>query len=285
MLRRAFREIVKICAVLLIAGFLGAALVRLAPGFGVSEQELDLRLREESISALREKAVGANVFVYYRDYLAGAARGDLGTSVSLGRPVRELMTERIPLTVRSVAIGLALGWVLALTFALSAACVRFWPYEALTTVIAGSLLCVPTAAIALLLVFARGPAPFVIALVVFPKVFRFTQNLLNKADGEPFVLAAMARGIGRGRILVRHILPATGRELIALAGISVSLALSASIPTEAICDSPGIGQLAWQAALARDLPLLVNVTLVVTFVTLVANSFSDVITVASDRDR
>jgi len=35
---------------------------------------------------------------------------------------------------------------------------------------------------------------------------------------------------------------------------------------------PGIGQLAWQAALARDLPLLVNVTVLVTLVTLLANS-------------
>jgi ABC-type dipeptide/oligopeptide/nickel transport system permease component len=40
---------------------------------------------------------------------------------------------------------------------------------------------------------------------------------------------------------------------------------------------PGIGQLAWQAALARDLPLLVNITILVTLVTLLANSGADVI--------
>jgi ABC-type dipeptide/oligopeptide/nickel transport system permease component len=46
---------------------------------------------------------------------------------------------------------------------------------------------------------------------------------------------------------------------------------------EALCDIPGIGQLAWKAALGRDVALLVNLTMIVTLVTLVANSASDVV--------
>ena len=46
---------------------------------------------------------------------------------------------------------------------------------------------------------------------------------------------------------------------------------------EALCGLAGVGQLAWQAALARDLPLLVNITVLVTLVTLLANSGADVI--------
>ena len=53
------------------------------------------------------------------------------------------------------------------------------------------------------------------------------------------------------------------------------MAVGASIPIEVVCDSPGLGQLAWQAALGRDLPLLVNITLLIAVVTLFANSFSD----------
>ena len=60
-------------------------------------------------------------------------------------------------------------------------------------------------------------------------------------------------------------------ELFALLGVSLSTAFTAAIPVEAICDSPGIGQLAWQAALARDLPVLTNLTLIVTAVTLLGN--------------
>ena len=64
--------------------------------------------------------------------------------------------------------------------------------------------------------------------------------------------------------------------MIALAGITVSLALGAAVPVESLCGLPGIGQLAWQAALSRDLPLLVNLTVIVTLVTLLANSSADV---------
>jgi peptide/nickel transport system permease protein len=74
------------------------------------------------------------------------------------------------------------------------------------------------------------------------------------------------------------VLPVAGPQMIALAGITVSIALGASIPVESLCGLPGIGQLAWQAALSRDLPLLVNLTLLVTLVTLLANSGADVMT-------
>jgi len=47
--------------------------------------------------------------------------------------------------------------------------------------------------------------------------------------------------------------------------------LGAAVPVEALCGIAGIGQLAWQAALGRDLPLLVNLTALVTVITLAAN--------------
>jgi peptide/nickel transport system permease protein len=49
------------------------------------------------------------------------------------------------------------------------------------------------------------------------------------------------------------------------------MAFGAAIPIEALCDSPGIGQLAWQAALNRDLPLIVNLTFILTLITVAAN--------------
>ena len=52
-------------------------------------------------------------------------------------------------------------------------------------------------------------------------------------------------------------------------------ALGAAIPVEVLCDLPGIGQLAWLAALGRDLPLLVNLTALATAATLMATSVSD----------
>ena len=64
-------------------------------------------------------------------------------------------------------------------------------------------------------------------------------------------------------------------QLLALLGVSISIAIGVLLPIEVICDVPGIGQLAWQAAESRDLPLLVNLTLAVTFLTVCATTLSD----------
>jgi ABC-type dipeptide/oligopeptide/nickel transport system permease component len=61
------------------------------------------------------------------------------------------------------------------------------------------------------------------------------------------------------------------------------MALAASIPVEVLCDLPGIGQLAWKAALSRDLALLVDLTMLVTLVTLVANAGGDMAAQAMQR--
>jgi len=64
-------------------------------------------------------------------------------------------------------------------------------------------------------------------------------------------------------------------ELLALGGVSVNMALGATIPVEALCDVPGVGQMVWKAALARDLPVLVNVTILIAAITAAANLASD----------
>jgi ABC-type dipeptide/oligopeptide/nickel transport system permease component len=48
-----------------------------------------------------------------------------------------------------------------------------------------------------------------------------------------------------------------------------------AVPIEALCDSAGIGQLAWYAAINRDLPLIMNLTLIVTLITVACNSLAD----------
>ena len=77
------------------------------------------------------------------------------------------------------------------------------------------------------------------------------------------------------RVLTYHVAAPVAPDLLALAGVSVSMAVGATIPVEALCDSAGIGHLLWQAALSRDLPVLANLTLLITAVTAGANLLAD----------
>ncbi len=275
-IRSLLRHLLTLLMTALLGGLLGATLVRFAPGFGVDERELDTRLRAESIQILREShSTERNFLKFYCDYLQGAIHGNLGVSHAFARPVAELFSERIPITLRTVGLGLAGGWLVGLLLALPGAMFRGWSYDVFATLTSGLFLCLPSAVVALLFVYSGGPVALAVCAVVFPRVFQYARNLLRQTYALPHVLTARAKGLHGVRILLWHIFPVTAPQLLALAGVSVSMALGAAIPIEVICDSPGIGQLAWQAALSRDLPLLVNMTLFVTLVTLAANCVSD----------
>ena len=267
-----------LAATALLGGFLSATLVRLAPGFDTDEAALDPHLSSQSIQALRQaRTEQHNIFRFYLHSVQHALQGDLGSSMSLKQPVRTLLHDRFPLTLRLVGLGLVMGWMAVMALALTAAWLRATAYDLLATVLTGVLLCVPAAVLALLSVLWNIPGALAIALIIFPRDYRYTRNLLDKAYSLPHIVTARAKGLGEWRILFWHVVPSAGPQLLALAGVSVSLALGAAIPVEALCGLAGIGQLAWEAALARDLPLLMNITVLVTLVTLLANSGADVI--------
>jgi peptide/nickel transport system permease protein len=277
LLRKIARHVGAMIAIVLVGGFLAATLVRFAPGFDADERELDPSLSAASVQELRQSHFAEhNLFTFYSSYLRNLLRGDLGISHALGQPVKDLLRERWPVTARVVGIGILLAWLLGGTLA-STNCLWRQPlYEIFGITVSGAFLCVPAAVLALVSVILNTPGYLAIALIVFPKVHRYCRNLLTKSYASPHVLAARARGLGEFRIIARHVVPVVAPQIIALAGVTISIALGAAIPIEALCGLPGVGQLAWQAALSRDLPLLVNLTMVVTVVTLLANSSADV---------
>jgi peptide/nickel transport system permease protein len=278
MLGRIARHGLTILATVFIGGLLSAALVRFAPGFDADEAELDPHLNSESLQALRQTRVEQhNLVRFYLHSVQRAVHGDLGTSISLGQPVTGLLRDRAPLTLRLVGVGFLLSWATVLALSLSAAWLRAFAYDTFATILNGTLLCIPAAVLALLSVLWNVPGALAIALIIAPHDYRYARNLLAKAYSLPHIVTARAKGLSELRILFWHVVPVVGPQLLAVAGVSVSLAVGAAIPVEALCGLAGVGQLAWQAALARDLPLLMNITILVTLVTLLANSGADVI--------
>jgi peptide/nickel transport system permease protein len=276
--RKIARHGLTLVATALLGGFLSAAMVRLAPGFDTDEAALDPHLNSQSIQALRQaRTEQHNILRFYLHSLQLAMHGDLGTSISLKQPVSVLFQDRFPLTLRLVSLGLLMGWAAVMALAFTTALLRVTAYDLLATFLTGLLICVPAAVLALLSVLWNIPGALAIALIIFPRDYRYVHNLLNKAYSLPHIVTARAKGLSELRILFWHVVPSAGPQLLALAGVSVSLAIGAAIPVEALCGLAGIGQLAWQAALARDLPLLMNITVLVTLVTLLANSSADVI--------
>ena len=79
---------------------------------------------------------------------------------------------------------------------------------------------------------------------------------------QDYVRTARAKGLGRGRVLLRHVLPNAILPVIAMIGIDIGLFMSGIVVVESVFGWPGVGQLAWQAIQRVDLPIIMGVTLV-----------------------
>jgi peptide/nickel transport system permease protein len=263
-----------------MAGLLAGTLARYAPGFEADEEQWDPGRSEESRARLRAaREADRNLFIFYPRFLFGLLRGDWGQSRSLQRPVRDLVAERAGLTAAALGGGLGLGLSGALLAALLATRYRKGLFAPAGAALSTLGLCLPAGLCAFLLLEAgaNGIAALIasIGVMVFAKLFPYFRNLLEDVRRAPAVTLARAKGAGEWTVLFRHVLRPSAPRVLALTSVGASVALSACVPLEMILDEPGIGQLAWQAAIARDLPLLVVITWVLAAFLMLLSAVAD----------
>ena len=234
-------------AVLALTAAATVSLVRLAPGFGVDERTADASLGGETRAAIEQQARSQTLFS--------------GHSAAYDAPVRELVLRRWQPTLSSVAVGLALAWSAAFAFALSAFLWRLRAVHFLADLVAAVLLALPAALVGLAVFLQRLGVAVAIAAAVFPVIYRPLRNRFEASASGWLVVAGEARGLARWRIALAHILLPARAELATLAALSLKWGLSAAIPAEVFGGQAGLGQLVWKAAEARDVALLVPLTL------------------------
>jgi peptide/nickel transport system permease protein len=214
---------------------------------------------------------------FYVRYLAGTLRGGFGVSTSLNQPVAELLRRRAPVTAKLVFFGTLGGLFLGTLFAWMAVWTRRAVLEAAAYSISGLLLAVPPAVLALFFFFNEAPLALALALALFPRLFGTMRALLDDIAVSPALLAARARGIRPFGIALRYVIAPAAPQITALAGVALVLAFGSAIPIEVVCGVPGVGALALQAAIGRDMPLLCALALIITFFVTFVHSAGELI--------
>jgi peptide/nickel transport system permease protein len=268
-------SLLKYLVSLLLVGFVATALVRLAPGFGTDERELDSRLSTTTIEYLKQRNPNISISATYLQFLGAAVQGDFGFSQLFNRPVRELLEERHSITTKIAGAGWIVGWTCALVLAAFACIFPPAVFRGTGALTSSVVLCVPAALLGFGVAVAQAPAFLAVAALVFARVFPLIDSQFRAAQASPFVTGARARGAVEHRIFTRHVMGSSWAELIALAGTSIAIAIGVTVPVEVLSDNPGVGQLAWKAAIGRDLPLLVSITLAVGAITMFFTTSAD----------
>lgn len=282
MIRRLARALSGAMLTLLLGGLAAALLVRHAPGFGADEILLDGRMSTEAIRDIREAALRENAFSFYARYLRGLAHGEMGASQAYHVPVAELVRQRIAATLTYSGAGLLWGWAAGAALAL-AACLGSEAQHLAAKVAASAFLCLPSAALGLILLLILHPADrgraveIAVGIAIFARVLLATSAALEATRHELYPLAARARGVSRFRLAAVHFMWPSLPAVVNLLVVYIPVTFGLAVALETFCDVPGLGQLAWLAAQQRDLPVLVSLSMLVLGVTAVCRSISQLL--------
>ena len=258
------------------------ALVHALPGDAALVQAGTARgASPESLAAMRaEYGLDRSWPAQYAAWLGRSARLDFGDSLVDGRPVRAKIAEALPtsLALALLAAALAFGVAVPLGAALGWLDRKAWARA--TSAALYGIYALPVAAVALLVLRAGAPwgartlvgmlpAAGALALAETVKLARYQRGALLDALAADYVTTARAKGLGPAGVAV-HALRNALLPTVTLLGSELPALLSAAVVVEQVFGLHGIGMMAFDAVMTRDVPLLLGITTVGALVTLAA---------------
>ncbi|MGY2253528.1 ABC transporter permease [Pseudomonas reactans] len=245
-----------------------------------SGMEADALSVEDLAKARAYYGLDKGVFEQYFDLLWGAVRGDFGQSLSLNRPVAELLVERLPQTLSLAGLAIVLSLLGGIGLAYLTAYIRWQPLKKALTRLPSLGFSVPVFWMGLLLiqVFAfglgwfpatgsRGFESLVLPAVTLaiPSAAVYAQVLQRSFQGvwkESYITTAYAKGLSRGQVQARHGFKNAALPILILIGLQVGNTVSGAVLVETIFARSGIGRLAQEAVLRQDIPVVLAIVAV-----------------------
>jgi len=254
-------------------------LVRVAPG-GPFDGER--RLPAEVEANLRAAYhLDAPLPVQYLHYLRMLAQGDLGPSFrQKDFTVNELVARGLPVSLTVGGLALVLAVFAGVSIGLGAGSRPGSRADRLLMGVTNLGIALPSIVLAPLAILAfsvslgwlpaggvGGPAHYVLpaialALPFITAIARLTRGSVAETMQLPHIRTAQSKGLPRGRILRRHVLPMALLPVVSFLGPAAAALLTGSVVVEQIFDLPGIGRYFVQAALNRDYTLVMGVVVV-----------------------
>ncbi len=263
----------------------------------------------------RQLGLDRPVAAQYARWFSRLARGDLGTSIATGRPVRAMLAEAWPATALLVSLSLLLSYVLGILLALVQASVSGSRTDTSLSVASVTLYAMPSywLGVVLVLVFAYWLRVFpafgaagldaeflsplgrvgdrlrhlalplaTLTLIGIGGIARYVRGSLVDLQGSQFLLVARAKGLSARAVLLRHALPNALIPVLILLGLSLPALFSGAVFVEAIFAWPGVGRLLVAAVQARDYPVVLAATTISAGLVVLGSLVADGLVVLAD---
>ena len=262
-----------------------------------------------AVAQLRER-LGLNrpLGTQYLAFLAGLLRGDLGASLVDDYPVLDEIALRLPRTLELIAAGTLLAILIGVPAGTWAALNRGGGFDRAASATAAFVLAIPVFVVGTLLVLllaqtlrlmpAGGYVPFAkspgqhLLLLTLPAVaiakgltavlFRMTRSSVLDVVAQDHVRTARAKGLGPGRVVLKHILRNALSPVLTVLGLHMGALLGGTVLVEYVFNWPGLSTPLLRAVESRDYPMVVGIVLVVSTLFLTINLITDLLRAALD---
>jgi ABC-type dipeptide/oligopeptide/nickel transport system permease component len=286
MLRFLLRRLLMTIPVLIGVATLVFSLIHLIPGDPVQAMLGDSATPEE-VAALRQRmGLDRPLLAQYGSFMKGVATGDLGTSLRTNQKVAAALGERMPATFELALAAMLVAVIIAIPLGIIAAVRAGTGVDHLSTTLSLVGISMPTfwlgPLLAIVFSVSLGWLPVSgrgeLAHLVLPAITlgaplaavlaRLTRASVLEELGEPYVLAARARGVSRAGAVLKHAFRNSLIPIVTVLGLQFGAVLTGTVITETIFAWPGVGRFLIQSISARDYPsvqgciLLIAVTYV-----------------------
>ncbi|MER5446167.1 ABC transporter permease [Streptomyces sp. NPDC002766] len=232
----------------------------------------------------------------YFNYMRNVFTGDFGTAFN-GQKVTELMATAFPVTIRLTIVAIFFEIVIGITLGVITGLKRGRPVDTSVLLLTLVVISVPTFVTGLLLQLLLGvewgwikpsvssEATFselivpglVLASVSLAYVTRLTRTSIAENRRSDYVRTAVAKGLPRQRVIVRHLLRNSLIPVVTFIGTDIGALMGGAIVTERIFNIHGVGYQLYQGILRQNTQTVVGFVTVLVLVFLVANLLVDLL--------
>lgn len=278
-------------------------IIQLVPG-DPARVSLGLQATEENVAARRER-LGLNrpVPEQYLSWVAGAVRGDFGSSLITGQDITPQIVQRLPTTLQLAGLAIVIGMIIAFPLGIVSALKPGSPVDTIASIISQLGIAVPDfwMAILLILLFSTRlewlpPSGYTaisedfkdwLEHMILPALTagfisasiqtRFIRSAMLETMRENFITTARAKGLRERTVVLRHGLRNSLITIVTILGLQVTALLSAVVVIEIVFSLPGLGRLTLDAVLDRDYPLVQATVFVMAIMVTAVNLAVDLI--------
>lgn len=316
-LRRGLIAIGTVWAVSMIA----FAIISLPPGDYVSSYVAQLAMQgtyvseQETFNLRKQYGLGRPMYVQYAKWMTQIVTGNFGVSMEWQRPVSEVISDRLLMTVILALAALLFSWILAFPIGIYSAVKQYSIGDYSFTFVGMMGLAIPDFLLGLVLMyggfklfgtnigglfspeyvseswsFARAwdlvkhlwiPALIIGTAGTAALIRIMRANLIDELR-KPYVVTARAKGLPEYKLVLKYPVRVALNPFVSTVGYSFPLLMSGSIIVSVVLSLPTVGPLLLKALIAQDMFLAGTIILLIGVMTVIGTLVSDVLLVWID---